>query len=275
MNLIPVILDFENITTRYNLCICLTTPEVSWFLAGDGQSDQGFSYNSVDLDDPRTSCIKRVEIRTSPTGSTLEIEADPSGGETSFTLTCYVEAPQAAQSILGSCSLNRDARVRARFGDSATVEWTDGPVQVTLRTIPVDARRIILSATGWSTGESASIHLLGQPASSAVRWILLDQSPGVPALKLTSTPGQRLPLCNVSISSNQFRFVTPTDGYGRGDFNFVAELYFSTNASGTTDGQCKDVALWVDYEGTGKITAKLGGQLPRYLTNVRSIFDIS
>jgi hypothetical protein len=275
VNLIPVILDFQNITSKYSLCICLTTPEVSWSLSGDGEDDQGFSYNSVDLDDSRASCVKRVEIRTSPTGSTLEIDADPSGGETSFTLTCYVEAPPTAKSIEGTCSMNRDACIRARFGDSSIVEWTDGPIQVTLRTPPPNARRIILSATGWSAGESASINLLAQPESPAVRWILLNEPPGVPALKLASTPGQRLPLCNVSISRSQVQFVTPTDGYGGSNFNFVAELYFSIGAAGTTDGQCKDVVLWVDYEGAGKITAKLGAQLPRYLSNVRSIFHIT
>lgn len=275
MNLVPVIFDFRDISQKYNLCVCLTTADVCWALADEGVDDQGLSYNSVIPDDSRAPCIQRVQIKTSPSGSVLELDADPSLGSSTFTLTCYVEVPPDLKSIQGYCSLSSDARIVVRFGDAPAVEWCDGPIEMVLCAAPSHARRLTVTGTGLSGGEVATINLSGPAKAFDVDWVILNGRSGICSVSMMPAHGKTFALCALSMGKNQLKLVTSPDVTNSDACDFIIETYVDITESASTDLGINQILLWTNYQGAGKISAKLGAQLPRYLTNIKSAFDVT
>lgn len=268
MTSIPVTLEFCDITSEHDSCICLSTPHAFWSLAGEGLDDQGFSYNSLQFSDTRPPCLSRIQVRTSTRGSVLELGVKPGSGASSFTLTCYLDVPSTASCIEGFCKLSEDAVVRARFGSAEAVEWRDGKIHGNLFAPTPDIETIILTCVGLSAGESAKIYLMGPAAGIEPLWKFADYRPGNVAFSLNQMSGQGLPLTAVSIAKNCIELAVSKDASGQGDSGFTLETYFNAVPYGTVVGPDSKgcVLLRTDYDGRGWLTAKIGQKLPKVIT---------
>lgn len=268
MSLIPVELEFMSLAVQCSAYICISTPNVFWALAGEDLDDQGLSYNSTIFNDPRPPCLQQFQLRTSQSGSVLEVEVSPSGAGSSFTLTCYLEAPSDLTLIEGFCSLNEAGYIRARFGDARPVEWRGGAIIAPVYCLPVGAERVIVTCENISALDKIAINLASESAESDVKWLFFSGQRGITSLSITPLFGELVPLCDMSISKSQIVLRASADVNASGGNGFVLTAHF--NKAVSVGGKSGEVVISADYGGEGLITARVGNKLPKYLAGSRS-----
>lgn len=270
MALIPVVLRLSAIAKNYNLCFGLTTPGVVWSLGGDGADYLGISFNALTLENQHSCNIQRIEY----TGSILTICTGPSAGS-DFVLTACIDVPEDIAWLQGYCIANEGARVFARLGDLAPVEWRD-EINCEIPILLPDIHRATFTIRGVKQGHHIRIHLASDDSKhDDVRWCSAPiDNPNVGLTIRSAQDGVALPIVQFSLDAKNIDLTIGSAKASGGGEDVVVEAYIQRMSQCRYCPPMKDVRIKAECDGFVEVTAQLGQHRPQALGRAYRLFAL-
>jgi hypothetical protein len=269
MAIIPVALQVSGVAKNYNLCFVLATPGVVWSIGDNGGDYLGISYNATTLDNQGTSGIQRIEF----TKSILTISTGPAVGS-DFTLTAFIDVPNNVQWLRGHCILNEKARVSARLGDLAPVEWRD-EINCAIPILLPDIHRATFTVRGVRQGQTIRIRLAGDGSEHAsARWCAAPLANPEIGLRIGSTGGSvELPIVMFSLDTENIDLIIGGKGQGSSG-DFIVEAYIEKIQKCQYCPPLTSVRIRSECDESVEITARIDNHRPQYLGKAYKLFAL-
>ena len=277
MALIPIVLEFSHVARNSSLSLTLEADGVAWSLGEGGEGGIGFSYNSLALEEVRTSCIHSIEL----TDSLLAIRTSPNGAaDSSFTVALFLDVSPGVESLAGRCTLNSGASVLAHLGYDAPAPWISGSVSAILRPIPEDIRRVRFNIQQPSAGNPIRIELMtetGQPGIA--HWCFGPEDNSAASFTVKMRNGTALPLRTLRVSDRMIEVFIDPEQVGESLDDIFIEAYVR-RVPATHD--CKvdlplqklaHIHLKSTCGGETIVVAQIGAQRAQYLTTAYKRFQ--
>ncbi len=271
MAIIPVVLRLSGVAQNYDLRFVLATQGVRWSIGHGGPDHLGISYNALALDNRSTSCIQRIEY----TGSTLTIRTGPGGGS-DFELTAFIDAPDDAQWLGGYCVINDKARVSARLGDLAPVDWR-GDINCAIPVMLPDIHRVTFTVQGIRPGQGIRIDLANDDdGHSQARWCVAPPENSEIGLVLRSSRDDvQLPIGRLVLDARSIRLdVAGTNGVQSASASLIMEVYVEQIRQCRYCASSSYVRMKVECDEPVVTTVQIGNHRPQYLAETYKLLAL-
>ncbi|HEX7683696.1 MAG TPA: hypothetical protein VF446_09200 [Trinickia sp.] len=271
MAIIPVVLQFFDVSRNYNISLVLTTPGVAWSMGEGGENFLGISCNALLLDGQPPSNIQRIEFA----GSALSI---CTGGANSgdFTLTAFIDVPDGVRWLDGYCILNEKARVLARLGDLLPVEWR-GEINCVLPILSVDARRATFVFGGIRQGQVLRVQLARDDSIHGyARWCIAPlDDPSIGLIVRPAQEGLTLPIAMIGLDEEDIEITVGTTQRAQAaTADLIVEAYIERVRQCRYCPPLASVRIRMDCDDGVLITARVGNRRPQYLAQTYKLFAL-
>lgn len=271
MAIIPVELVFSGVAQNYDLSLTITTQEVTWSLGGAQENYLGISYNALTLDRQHMSCIQKIEV----SGSTLRVSTGSAVGS-DFALTAFIDVPENVRWLQGRCILNEKARVLARLGYFAPIDWS-GEINCAIPVLLAGIHRATFTVRGIKQGQPMRIHLASADAAhDEVRWCVAPIiNPEVGLWIRSGQDNRSLPISAFRANSKYIEWVVADTAKQSGlDVNFVVEAYVELIRQCRYCPPATSVQMKMDADASVSIVARIGNHRPQYLAQAYKLFAL-
>jgi hypothetical protein len=264
-DIVPVLLEFIDLAPDSNISIKITTPGITWSLGSRFGDTLGLSYNVVpDGLAAAESAIREwvinenmLLIRTSAEATSLS----------SFTLSLFMRRQDLTDSLMGYCTLNEEAVIRAQLGNQRPITWRNGRISALLGPGSGSFRQVLFAVRNLRPGNVVNIDLATPSDMGEVAWTLGPAFVETQGVRVASTAGL-IPLSSFCYSSRYIRLVTHQSGGGEAtDVALLAYVSWELEA-------LQLIYLKAECSDGIEIHAQLGNRQPQFLSGTYTLFTL-
>lgn len=265
-NVIPVVLQFNDVAANSNLNFTFTTPGVRWSLGMRMGDSLGFSYNVLpDGVYGTTPCLLAVSfnddvlaLRTSSIAPALS----------SFTLTLFLDVEPDTPFLQGYCTLNNEAVVLAYLGQERPAQWRNGRISAVIQRPALDYRSVLFTISGLKPSKQVDITVDTDAGRGKVKWALGPKNGEALGMSLATPGGASVPISVLSCTSRQIVMQTSESGGGNVT-DVVMQAYVSWHPEGLPY-----IYLKATSDPDVLVYAQVGMRQPQWVSPAYTLFTL-